>query len=252
MYTIGELAKLSGVTNRTLRYYDTIGLLKPSDVTQAGYRLYGDEAVDLLQQILYYREMDLSLDEIKSVIYADDFDILQALSKHLTHLSEERQRIEQLIVNVEKTIAHQKGEISMTNSEKFEAWKQEVVKENDETYGEEIRAKYGEDEVEASNRKLLNASQEDWSSIEVLNNRLNEKLVEATKIGDTTNPLAKEVVDLHRQFLVFYWPEGKYSKEMHINMVDMYVSDDRFKAYYDQITQGAAEFLQAAVKNNLA
>ena len=81
-YSVSKLARLSGVSARTLRYYDEIGLLKPKRVNSSGYRIYGAREVDLLQQILFYREMDLSLDEIKQIIYAADFDVASALEEH--------------------------------------------------------------------------------------------------------------------------------------------------------------------------
>ena len=247
MYTIGELADLAGVTRKTLRHYDKIGLLQPQSLSDAGYRLYGQAEVDLLQQILFYREMDLPLAEIRALVQAPDYQVTKALDQHLAYLSRERRRIDRLIETVETTIQAQRGERNMTNEEKFEAFKRDLVDENEANYGEEIRAKYGDDQVDAANRKILGASKEEWSSIEVLNDQLNQKLAEATKIGDPNSHLAKEVVDLHRQWLTFYWPEGKYSKEMHMNMVDMYVNDDRFKAYYENIAPGAAAFLHKAV-----
>lgn len=251
MYTIGELADLAGVTRKTLRHYDKIGLLQPQSLSEAGYRLYGQEEVDLLQQILFYREMDLSLADIRALVQAPDYQVTEALNEHLAYLSQERRRIDRLIETVQTTIKAQRGEVEMLNEEKFEAFKRDVVDQNEANYGEEIRKKYGNDQVDATNQKLLDANQAEWSSIEALNDQLNQKLAEATKIGDIESELAKEVVDLHRQWLTFYWPEGKYTEEMHLNMVDMYVEDERFKAYYENIAPGAATFLQKAVHDCL-
>lgn len=251
MYTIGELADLAGVTRKTLRHYDKIGLLQPQTLSEAGYRLYGQAEVDLLQQILFFKEMGLALAEIRSLVQAPDYQVVATLKAHLTYLSKERRRIDRLIETVQTTIKAQRGEIIMLNEEKFEAFKQSLVDENEATYGEEVRKKYGDDQVDAANDRLLAVDQESWTSIEELTAILHEKLAQATVIGDVRSSLAKEVFELHKEWLTFYWPEGQYSKEMHMNMVDMYISDERFKEFYEKIAPGATAFLQAAVKSQL-
>ena len=251
MYTIGELADLAGVTRKNLRHYDKIGLLEPQTLSEAGYRLYGEREVDLLQQILFFREMDLPLAEIREIVQAPTYVVTESLSDHLAYLSQERRRIDRLIETVRTTIKAQRGEIIMLNEEKFEAFKQSLIGENEATYGEEVRKKYGDDQVDAANDRLLAVDQESWTSIEELTAILHEKLAQATVIGDVRSSLAKEVFELHKEWLTFYWPEGQYSKEMHMNMVDMYMSDERFKEYYEKIAPGATAFLQAAVKSQL-
>ena len=122
-YSVSKLARLSDVSARTLRYYDEIGLLKPKRVNSSGYRIYGAREVDLLQQILFYREMDLSLDEIKQIIYAADFDVASALEEHLLQLSRKKARLEALIDTVSDSLQALKGEKMMTDQEKFEAFR---------------------------------------------------------------------------------------------------------------------------------
>lgn len=81
-YTINNLSKLAGVSTRTLRYYDEIGLLKPKRISTSGYRIYGEDEVNLLQQILFYKELDLSLEKIRSIVNSEDFDCVAALYEH--------------------------------------------------------------------------------------------------------------------------------------------------------------------------
>ena len=83
-YSINKLTKISGVSTRTLRYYDEIGLLKPTRVASSGHRIYGQEQVNALQQILFYRELDFSLEDIKKLLSAPDFDIGRAFANHLS------------------------------------------------------------------------------------------------------------------------------------------------------------------------
>lgn len=249
MYTIGELADLAGVTRKTLRHYDKIGLLQPQTLSEAGYRLYGQAEVDLLQQILFFKEMGLALAEIRSLVQAPDYQVVATLNAHLTYLSKERRRIDRLIETVQTTIKAQRGEIIMLNEEKFEAFKQSLVDENEATYGEEVRKKYGDDQVDAANDRLLAVDQETWTSIEELTAILHEKLAQATVIGDVNSPLAKEVFELHKEWLQFYVPENNYSLEMHRNLGEMYVADERFTAHYDAVAPGAAVFLRDVINH---
>ncbi|RKJ34566.1 MerR family transcriptional regulator, partial [Butyricicoccus sp. 1XD8-22] len=104
-YTISKLAKLANVSARTLRYYDEINLLKPARISSAGYRIYGQQEVDQLQQILFFRELDVDLETITSIMNDPNFDKSKALQSHLRELIQKRSRLDKLIGVVEKTIA---------------------------------------------------------------------------------------------------------------------------------------------------
>ena len=119
-YTVKQLAALSGVTPRTLRWYDLEGLLKPLRRTDAGYRLYGPQEVDRLQQILFYRALDLPLAEIRTLLGRPDFDRQAALQSHLSALEARRAQLDALILTVKKTL---KGASMMSDLEKFECLK---------------------------------------------------------------------------------------------------------------------------------
>lgn len=165
-YTIKRLAELAGVSARTLRYYDEIGLLRPCRINSDGYRIYGEREVDLLQQILFYKSMDMKLEEIQKIISNPDFDTKKALEEHYEKLISRRKQLDQLILTVEKTLAYTKGEIEMSDKEKFEGLKKEKIAKNEAMYGKEIRNKYGEDVVEASNNKFLNMSEENFNEMQ--------------------------------------------------------------------------------------
>lgn len=244
-YTIQKLGNLAGVSTRTLRYYDEIGLLKPARTSSSGYRIYGQREVDLLQQILFYRELGLSLEDIRSIVTDPGFDGARALREHRNQLLDKRKQLDALIANVEKTMASQEGRITMSDREKFEGFKRQMIEENEQKYGREIREKYGEDTVEKSNRKLMNMTEEEYEKVTQLANEVNATLAEAFKTGDPAGELAQKAADLHKQWLTFYWSE--YSKEAHAGVAQMYVDDERFKAYYDKDQPGTAEFLRDAV-----
>lgn len=245
-YTIQKLALIAGVSTRTLRYYDEIGLLRPARVSNSGYRIYGKTQLDRLQQILFYRELDFSLDTIQKIISAPDFDAKKAMLSHYQSLLAKRERLDRLICTVETTIKSMKGEEIMTDQEKFDGFKQALIAENEEKYGDEIREKYGEKAVEESYQKLKSMTGEEYAQAEALNGELMETLLEAYQAGDPSGPLAQKAADLHRRWLCFYWPA--YSREAHAGLGQMYVDDPRFTDYYDRHQPGLAVFLRDAIR----
>lgn len=244
-YTVQKLGKLAGVSTRTLRYYDEIGILKPARINSSGYRIYGQKEVDRLQQILFYRELGVSLEKIKEIMTSPSFNEAKALREHREKLLEKRNQLDLLIANVEKTIASIEGRISMTDKEKFEGFKQKLIDENEKKYGKEAREKYGNEAVEKSNNKLKNMTQEEYEAVTKLNEECLSTLAEAFKTGDPAGELAQKAADLHRQWLTFWW--DSYSKEAHAGLAQMYVDDERFRAYYDKEQPGMAEFLRDAI-----
>jgi len=244
-YTIRKLAEMARITTRTLRYYDEIGILKPARINSSGYRIYGRKEVDMLQQILFYRELGVSLDELKEIITSPDFDMLKALKEHRSRLLEKREQLDRLIENVEKTIAFKERGIIMSDKEKFEGFKTRLIEENENKYGKEIREKYGEETVDKSYSKLKNMTEEEYARITALSEEVMETLYAAYQTGDPAGELAQKAADLHRQWLSFYW--DSYSKEAHAGLAQMYVDDERFRAYYDKKQPGMAEFLRDAI-----
>jgi len=244
-YTIQKLGNLAGVSTRTLRYYDEIGILKPARKNSAGYRIYGWQEVDKLQQILFYRELGLDLDSIKQLVNDPAFDGAAALKNHRQQLLEKRRQLDLLITNVEKTISAAEGEIQMADKEKFEGFKQKLVDDNEQQYGEEVRAKYGDDVVDRSNAKMLNMSEAQYEEFMSIERTLMGKLAEACETEDPASSIAQQAADLHRQWLSFTWP--MYSKEAHAGLAEMYVADERFAAYYNKVHPKAAEFLRDAI-----
>ena len=244
-YTVQKLGRMAGVSTRTLRYYDEIGILKPARINSSGYRIYGQAEVDRLQQILFYRELGVGLDSIREIVTSPSFDRAKALREHREKLLLKREQLDLLIANVDKTIALTEGRTKMSDKEKFEGFKQKMIDDNEKKYGKEIREKYGNDAVERSNNKLINMTQEEYDAVTKLAEEQRAALAEAFKTGDPAGELAQKAADLHRQWLTFYW--DSYSKEAHAGIAQMYVDDERFKAYYDKEQPGTAEFLRDAI-----
>ncbi|MBC2581666.1 MerR family transcriptional regulator [Clostridium sp. DJ247] len=244
-YTVQKLSSLAGISTRTLRYYDEIGILKPARINSSGYRIYGQVEVDRLQQILFYRELGVSLDLIKDILASPSFDRVTALKEHREKLLEKRKQLDLLIANVDKTIALTEGRAKMSDEEKFEGFKQKIINDNEKKYGKEIREKYGTDSVEKSNSKLMNMTPEEYNSMINLENQVKLTLAEAFKTGDPASALAQKAAELHKQWITCCW--GQYNKEAHAGLAQMYVDDERFTAYYDEKQSGTAAFLRDAI-----
>ncbi|MFS0749246.1 MerR family transcriptional regulator [Oceanobacillus sp. 1P07AA] len=231
-YTVKQVADISGVSARTLRYYDQINLLSPKMVNDSGYRIYGEEEINRLQQILLYRSMGMKLNQIQYVLDDSTFDIHIALEEHRKQLLAQREQIDHLLLTVDKTIRYQKGELNMSNKEKFEGFKQERLEENEKVFGEEIRQKYGEETVDASNQQWMNMGEEDFEKMQEIENELFTTLDHLFQSKDLDSKEAKQVYDLHKNWLMFSWSE--YSAEAHKGLAEMYVADDRFRKYYNE------------------
>ena len=244
-YNINALAKLAGLSARTLRHYDQIGLLSPHRNQDNGYRVYTGAEVDRLQQILFYRELGMPLEEIKVVLTSNGYDRLSALKGHLVALKAKRELIESLIANVEKTVAAEKGDIIMNDQEKFEGFKQKMVNENEAKYGTEVRKKYGDECADASNAQVLSWTPAQYERAQALSDEINSCLKVAFEQGDPASSLAQKICALHKEWLCLYWKD--YSKQAHLCLAQTYVNDARFKAYYDAIADGCAEFLRDAL-----
>lgn len=245
-YTVKQLADLSGVTPRALRYYDRIGLLRPGRTTQAGYRLYGPAQVDRLQQILFYRELGLPLEEVARLLDQPGFDAQAALQSHLVELEARRDRLDTLILTVKKTLKRQKGELDMSDKEKFEGFKTRMLEEYESRYADEVREKYGAAELDAVSTRIKGLSWEQYREWKGLGEEIQEKLETAVRTGaDPAGEAGRELACLHRRWLTL--TGNQYDAARHRGIAQLYVADERFTAYYDKMVPGCARFLRDAI-----
>ncbi|MFD2671732.1 MerR family transcriptional regulator [Marinicrinis sediminis] len=244
-YTVQKLARIAGVSARTLRYYDEIGMLKPARINASGYRIYGQQQVDMLQQIMFYRELGMSLEQIRDVISAPAFDRRQALLDHRQQLLDRQKQLDALLANVNKSIAAEEGSIHMRDQEKFEGFKRQLIADNERQYGEEVREKYGEEQVDQANEQFRNMTAKQYEEATRLEHAIKQTLSEAFQQGDPGGEQAQQAADLHRQWITMYW--GTYSAESHAGLAQMYVEDERFTVYYDAEQPGTAAFLKKAI-----
>lgn len=238
-YTIKEIAKLAGVTTRTLRYYDEIGLLSPADMGSNGYRYYDQDSLLLLQQILFYRELEVPLKDIQRILSSPDFDLLGALEKHRTSLMVQVHRLGKLIDTIDQTIAMIKGEVIMSEKEYFEGFDEaQYVEEAQERWGQTPR--YAE-----SQRKWKRYTKDQKEAIKREGGRITERMVTDNLNASPDDPDVQVAVGDYYAYLNknFYACEVSYLR----GLADMWVEDSRFAANYEKIREGGAEFVRQAV-----
>ncbi len=235
---VSEFAKLTGVSVRTLHYYDEIGLLKPDFVSEnTGYRFYSEKAFSTMQEILFYRELDFSLKSIKEFITSPSHNKTEALKAQKQLLILKKQRLERII---EAISSAEKGEKIMS----FDAFNSSEINK----YKDEVKRRFGGTEAyRQSQEKTANYTENDWSNLE---QGLNQIIGEFAKAKDDgikeTDQEAKVLVKKLQNFIT----ETQYSctNEILASLGEMYVVDERFKKNIDKAGSGTAEFMSKAIK----
>lgn len=237
---IKEVTKFTGLTSKTLRHWESVGLLHPQRAKN-DYRIYTDEDITKIFYILSLRTLDLPLAKIKKIMSLQ-INEKTALTEHLLLLTEKKEQLSVLIEHLSTKL--KKGEYQMTEQD-FEAFKEKQLTENEKNYGEEIRAKYGIKQIEKSNRQFLAQSKEDMNWAKETHQKIINMLEDAYANHD--QKLAYEAVSLHKKWLEFYWSENTVLPEAHIALGQMYCDDDRFRANYTQKYQELPEFFRDCI-----
>src|SRR6266542_2886223 len=240
MFTVKQLSKLAGVTPRTLHHYDEIGLLKPSRVGDNGYRYYGEESVLRLQQILFYRELDIPLDDIKKIMAESRFDVLGALQSHKDALNKQVMRLNRLINTVDNTINHLKGNNIMSDKAYFEGFSEE----EQEKYAPEAEQMYDPETVRESNRKWKAYSAAKKESIMAQGKTIYMDMIAAMPKGVDSKDV-QAIVERWRKHMDYFWTP---KLDQLLDLVNGYNDELRFKANFDKIHPQLAEFMREAVK----
>ena len=236
---ISEVAKLTGITVRTLHYYDEIGLLKPSEITEAGYRLYSREDLEILQQILFFRELDFPLSQIKEIMNNPNCDKEEALKKQKELLIQQRQRIEGLIKLIEKRI---EGDNNMS----FKEFDMNEIEENKKKYAKEVKERWGTSKAyEESEKKTSSYNKEKWGDI----NQETSEIFKGFAELRNSDPGSEEVQELVRRWQK-YITDDFYTctNEILSGLGLMYVEDERFKENLDKNGEGTAKLMAEAIK----
>ncbi|HLF74959.1 MAG TPA: MerR family transcriptional regulator [Anaerolineales bacterium] len=240
MLTVKQLSKLAGVTPRTLHHYDAIGLLKPSRLGENGYRYYGEEALLRLQQILFYRELDIPLDDIKKIMGRRDFDVLGALQSHREALNKQVARSNRLIQTVDNTINHLKGKSIMSEKAYFEGFSEE----EQEKYALEAEQMYDPETVRESNRKWKAYSAAKKEAVLQEGKAIYMDMIAAMPKG-ADSPEVQAIVERWRKHMDYFWTP---KLDQLLALANGYNDDPRFKANFDKMHPQLAGFMREAVK----
>lgn len=243
-WTVGKVADTFGVTVRTLHHYDEIGLLTPSERSPAGYRLYTQDDLTRLQQIVVYRRLELPLEEIAALL--DDGEnaadhLRRQRATVMSRLDELRELVEAIDLALEKEMSNEK----MTDDEMRQLFGDAF----DESYAEEAQQRWGEtDAWKQSQERTAKYTKADWQQVKAEGDALNEAFAAAMDAGEpATSERAMDAAELHRKSIERFYDCGY---DMQRNLADMYVGDERFTAYYDAVRPGMAQYVRDAIHAN--
>ncbi|MEU0334910.1 MerR family transcriptional regulator [Streptomyces sp. NPDC006193] len=247
-YSVGQVAGFAGITVRTLHHYDEIGLLVPGGRTHAGHRRYTDADLDRLQQILFYRELGFPLDEVAALLDDPDADPRAHLRRQHELLTARIEKLQKMAAAVEHAMEARTMGINLTPEERFEVFGDK----DPEQYREEAEERWGGTEAYAeSQRRAARYTKEDWRRIKAEVDDWSERYAALVSAGEPpAGEAATAMAEEHRQHISRWYYDCPY--EMHRCLAEMYVSDERFKAYYDSLGAGLAEHLREAILANAA
>ncbi len=238
--SVGELTKLTGISIRTLHYYDEIGLLAPSETSEAGYRYYDDEAVMRLQQILFYRELDFPLSDIKRILSSPDYDRRRAMTEHRELLKLKRDRLDALIRLTDETL---RGETTDMGLDKFNTSGVDAAKDQ---YAAEAEARWGKTEAyKQSARRTAGRSAEAEAAVQAEMDDL-VKGFAGMLDKDPAAPEAQAQVKAWQAHITRHYYEC--SNAILAGLGEMYTADERFTANLDRYADGTAQFMREAIR----
>jgi DNA-binding transcriptional MerR regulator len=240
-YTVCQLARLAGVSVRTLHHYDQIGLLQPGRRNQSGYRLYQPADLLRLQQILFFRELDLPLQQIKALLDDPDFDPLQALREHQKQLEKRAAQIAILLNTVEKTINQlMENTMELTDAELYEGFS----KEQAERYDREARQIYGDERIEASLKRVRKLSKAEWEAVKQEGDEITRQMASLME-KPADDPLVQQAIARQWTWLEHFYP---VTPEIFRGLGSLYTDNPEFTATYDRYQPGLATFMKAAME----
>ncbi|MFF8788534.1 MerR family transcriptional regulator [Streptomyces sp. NPDC015125] len=245
-YSVGQVAAFAGVTVRTLHHYDEIGLLLPGERNLAGHRRYGEDDLDRLQQILFYRELGFPLDEVAALLDDPHADPQQHLRRQHDLLTGRIARLQEMAAAVEHAMEARRMKVRLTPEEKFEVFGDFDPDE----YAAEARERWGgTDAYKESHRRTAAYTKDDWQRLTAEFDALHRKMADLlARDVPADSEAAMEVAEEHRQFISGTYYDCTY--EIHSGLGEMYVADERFTATYEAIRPGLAVYMRDAMLAN--
>ncbi|MCF6403841.1 MerR family transcriptional regulator [Chitinophaga filiformis] len=245
-YAVKKLAKLAGVSVRTLHLYDQMGLLTPSIRTEARYRLYGKKELLRLQQILFYRELDIPLKEIREILDDPAFDLVQALENHKAALRAKQERISTLIDTIDKTLYHLKNKTMLEVEELYDGLSPEKIAE----YREQAMNRWGKDRVLKGEDILRKLSKEEVNEMKQELDTVTKQLLASSE----KDPFSQEVQTLiarHCKMITKFSgrTEEQGLRDYYKGLGELYLSDGRYTKVNGEENPAFAQFMQKAMKH---
>lgn len=252
-YSIGQVEQISGISVRMLRYYEEMGLVVP-ERTDANYRVYSDSDLRKLTHIVAMRACGMSVKDIRAFLdavqkTADDNDPLQTfLMEHLASLNQKQSQVAEEIKRTRAVLERIERMNAVSAKDAFEKMKEDIIAQNEETYGSEVRAKWGNEAADASNAALRGMTEDEWKSMQKLGEDIITQLKVVRETGDIESTEAQNLVQMHARWIQINWGSHPYSRDAHLGLGQMYLADERFRAFYDNAAgEGATEILVAAL-----
>ena len=247
-FAVKELSDISGVSVRTLHYYDQISLLKPLHRSEAGYRFYGEAQLIRLQQILFFRELDFTLKEILDMLEDPAFDVVEALESHKTSLIQRKNRLNHLLLTIDHTIQnYKKGNIMKKPEMLYEG----LSKEFASTYREEAKQKYGTDQIEKAEVELMKLGKKGFEQLKTDFDKINISLFKLRHEPHDTEKV-QDLIDAHYHAIRSFWgtantPDNQ--AEAYAGLGELYVHDDRYTTMDGEPHPEFASFLKKAMSH---
>jgi MerR family transcriptional regulator, thiopeptide resistance regulator len=238
-YSIKEIASLAGVTTRTIRYYDQIGLLLPASIGDNGYRIYDTDSLLRLQQILFFRELDVPLKNIEIILNQPEFLLRSSLEKHRLFLERKVKRLKTLIKTIDITLEMLKGKKKMTETEYFNGFDESL-------YEDDVKELWGKTtHYKESSRKWANYSKDQKDIIKNKGKKLTIRMVGKDENTVVDDPDVQQAIGEYFAYLnkYFYTCDVDFLRKL----ANMWVTDARFAANYERIRKGGAVFVREAV-----
>lgn len=242
-YTVKKLAQISGVSTRTLRFYDEIGLLKPAFYGDNQYRYYEEEQLLMLQQILFFRELEFPLGDIQRILSSNDFDKIESLKTHRSILQSGLEKTETLIKTIDKTISHIRGKLIMRDAEMYDGFDLQKQQEHEKYMLDS--GIISQQQIDDSWNKVSHWKKPQWEQFKNEGEQLNQDLVQALKQGfEPESDETQQLIHRHYNWVNHFWTP---TQETYIALSKMYLDHPDYRLFYNKYHPELVEYLVRAM-----